>query len=81
LAETDAAGYVFNMSGPDLDTVTARRAAVASELSALEKMRAEMEAEDHDLVVAERVLKRLAVLPRAEAPLSNHDIDALSREA
>jgi hypothetical protein len=48
------------MSKPDLDAVTARRAAVANELAALEKMRAEMEAEDQDLLVAERVLKRLA---------------------
>jgi hypothetical protein len=48
------------MSKPDLDAVTARRAAVANELAALEKMRAEMEAEDQDLIVAERVLRRLA---------------------
>ena len=48
------------MSKPDLDAVTARRAAVANELAALEKMRADMEAEDQDLIVAERVLKRLA---------------------
>ncbi|MGD9980243.1 MAG: hypothetical protein AB7H66_16305 [Hyphomonadaceae bacterium] len=54
------------MSKPDLDLVMARRQAVANELAALEKMRAEMEAEDQDLVVAERVLKRLATQSRAE---------------
>lgn len=50
------------MSKPDLEAVTARRTAVANELAALEKMRADMEAEDQDLQVAERVLKRLAAL-------------------
>ncbi|MGQ0532475.1 MAG: hypothetical protein ACT4OF_07270 [Caulobacteraceae bacterium] len=48
------------MSKPDLDAVIARRAAVANELAALEKMRGEMEAEEQDLIVAERVLTRLA---------------------
>lgn len=48
------------MSKVDLDAVIARRAAVANELKALEKMRAEMEVEDQDLIVAERVLRRLA---------------------
>jgi hypothetical protein len=48
------------MNKPDLDVVMARRQAVANELAALEKMRTEMEAEDQDLMVAERVLKRLA---------------------
>ncbi|MEZ5994652.1 MAG: hypothetical protein R3C25_02770 [Hyphomonadaceae bacterium] len=48
------------MGKADLDAVTARRAEVANELAAIEKMRAEMEAEDHDLLVAERVLKRLS---------------------
>jgi hypothetical protein len=48
------------MNKPDLDVVMARRQAVANELAALEKMRAEMEAEDQDLIIAERVLKRLA---------------------
>lgn len=56
------------MSKPDLDVVIARRQAVANELAALEKMRAEMEAEDQDLVVAERVLKRLAAQSVAERP-------------
>ena len=55
------------MSKVDLDAVVARRAAVANELKALEKMRAEMEAEDQDLIVAERVLRRLA---DAKAPAS-----------
>ncbi len=48
------------MSKADIDTVIARREAVANELKALEKMRVEMKAEDQDLVVAERVLRRLA---------------------
>ncbi|QGZ96505.1 hypothetical protein DSM104635_03365 [Terricaulis silvestris] len=56
------------MSKPDLEAVIARRMAVQNELSALEKMRAEMEAEDQDLVVAERVLQRLAGRGRGEAP-------------
>jgi hypothetical protein len=54
------------MTKPDLDVVIARRQAVANELAALEKMRAEMEAEDQDLIVAERVLKRLAAQSVAE---------------
>lgn len=45
--------------------------AVQNELSALEKMRAEMEAEDQDLVVAERVLQRLAGRGRGEAPAAD----------
>lgn len=56
------------MSKPDLDTVILRRRQIASELASLEKMRSEMEAEDQDLVVAERALKRLAALPSAETP-------------
>lgn len=48
------------MMKADLETVKARRAEIASELAGLEKIRAEIEAEDQDLVVAERVLKRLA---------------------
>jgi hypothetical protein len=56
------------MNKPDLEAVIARRTAVANELSALEKLRADMEAEDQDLVVAERVLQRLASRTRAEAP-------------
>jgi hypothetical protein len=50
------------MSKPDLEAVLSRRQAVANELAALEKMRAEMEAEQQDLMVAERVLKRLESL-------------------
>jgi hypothetical protein len=56
------------MSKPDLEAVIARRMAVQNELSALEKMRAEMEAEDQDLVVAERVLQRLAGRGRGDQP-------------
>jgi hypothetical protein len=56
------------MSKPDLEAVVARRMAVQNELTALEKMRAEMEAEDQDLVVAERVLQRLAGRGRGSAP-------------
>jgi hypothetical protein len=58
------------MSKPDLGAVLARREAVANELAALEKMRAEMEAEDQDLMVAERVLKRLESFGRPETGAS-----------
>ena len=54
------------MSKPDLDTVLARRTQIVRELAGLEKMRVEMEAEGQDLMVAERVLKRLASLPLAD---------------
>jgi len=59
------------MSKPDLDAVLARREAVANELAALDKLRAEMEAEDQDLQVAERVLKRLEGLSMPEDSASN----------
>jgi hypothetical protein len=59
------------MSKADLETVIARRAAVANELKALEKMRAEMEAEDQDLIIAERVLRRLADSKTRAAGASN----------
>jgi hypothetical protein len=58
------------MSQPDLDTVMARRETVKAEMAALDKMRLELEAEEHDLVVAERVLKRLAEQPCVSAPVS-----------
>lgn len=48
------------MNKPDLDTVTARRMQIARELESLEKLRADMQAEDNELVVAERALKRLS---------------------
>ena len=53
------------MNKPDLDTVTARRMQISRELAGLEKLRADMEAEDNELVVAERALKRLASAPGA----------------
>ena len=53
------------MSTVDLKTVLERRAAVANELAAIEKMRAQIEAEDQELSVAERVLKRLAGMPQS----------------
>ena len=55
------------MNKPDLDTVTARRMQIARELAGLEKLRADMETEDNELVVAERALKRLASAPGAPA--------------
>lgn len=63
------------MSKPDLDTVLARRTQIKGELDALEQMRVDMEAEDQDLLVAERVLKRLASLPIADtsAPSSSQE--------
>lgn len=48
------------MNKPDLDTVMARRMQIARELAGLEKLRSDMEAEDNELLVAERALKRLA---------------------
>lgn len=48
------------MTKPDLDMVVARRASVVRELAEMEKLRAEMEAEDQELAVAEKVLKRLS---------------------
>lgn len=59
------------MSVPGLHTVTARRAVVARELAELEKMRTQMQAEDGDLEVAERVLKRLAAALTSGADLQN----------
>lgn len=71
------------MSKPDLDTVTSRRMQIASELASLENMRAEMEAEDQDLLVAERALKRLAARPPAGVPvaLPNRAADDTTRNA
>lgn len=57
--------YAGGMGKADLDTVLARRAAIATELAALEKLRADMEKEVEDLDVAERVLKRLAGLSQS----------------
>lgn len=54
------------MQKTDLDAVAARRAMVAREIAALEQMRSEMEAEDEELAVAERVLRRLADMPRGD---------------
>ena len=56
------------MAKPDLDTVTMRRAALASEFAALDNLCAEMEREDGDLAVAERALNRLVTLRSREAP-------------
>jgi hypothetical protein len=55
------------MTKPDLDMVVARRATVVRELADLEKLRAEREAEDQELAVAERVLKRLSEATAARA--------------
>src|SRR5512147_3156265 len=51
------------MGKSDLDAVLARRSEIAREVAALEAMRAEMEAEDQELLVAERVLRRLSDAP------------------
>ena len=63
------------MSKPDLETVTARRLQIARELAGLEKLRADMEAEDGELVVAERALKRLASGADAIAASNDHAED------
>jgi hypothetical protein len=49
-----------NMGHTDLQSVLERRATVARELAALEAARADMVAEDQELLVAERVLRRLS---------------------
>ena len=54
------------MGKPGLDTVIARREFIKSELAAIDKLRAAVEAEGQDLAVAERVLTRLASLPKEE---------------
>lgn len=59
------------MGKSDLNAVLERRSEIAREVAALEAMRAEMEAEDQELLIAERVLRRLSDAPaarRAEAP-------------
>lgn len=68
IGRAPAVDIFAGMSKPDLEAVIARRMAVQNELTALEKMRAEMEAEDQDLVVAERVLQRLAGRGRGDQP-------------
>lgn len=56
------------MGKADIDAVLERRSEIAREVAALEAMRAEMEAEDQELRVAERVLRRLTETPAAAAP-------------
>lgn len=55
------------MGRSDLEAVAARRAAVVRELTEMELKRAELLAEDQDLEVTERVLKRLADLFYADS--------------
>jgi hypothetical protein len=55
------------MGQSDLQTVLERRAIVARELAALEAARADMVAEDQELMVAERVLRRLSGAEMVEA--------------
>jgi len=67
------------MTKPDLDTVAARRMQIARELAGLEKLRADMEAEDNDLVVAERALKRLSTREGAAMTASNDSAGDLQK--
>jgi len=67
------------MSKPDLETVAARRMQIARELAGLEKLRADMEAEDNDLVVAERALKRLSTREGAAMAASNDSAGDLQK--
>lgn len=72
LAQNDIHVDHYDMGKSDLDAVVARRSEIAREVAALEAMRAEMETEDQELLVAERVLRRLSDAPisrRAEAPV------------
>lgn len=48
------------MGKADLNAVIERRSEIAREVAALEAMRVEMETEDQELLVAERVLRRLS---------------------
>ena len=48
------------MSRPDLDSVLARKAMITRERVELEKLRLDLDSEEAELEVAERVLKRLA---------------------
>lgn len=54
------------MSGSDVEAVAARRANLESELAKLDQKRVELLAEDEDLVVTERVLRRLGELHYGE---------------
>jgi hypothetical protein len=72
LAQDDLVMDHSPMGKADLDAVMERRSEIAREVAALEAMRVDMEAEDQELSVAERVLRRLteatAASRRAEAP-------------
>src|SRR5262245_31380869 len=61
------------MSASDVEAVTARRAVLISEKAKLEQDRLDLLAEDQDLEVAERVLRRLGELHYGE-PLSVEDL-------
>ena len=54
------------MSGSDVEAVTARRANLTGELAKLAQKRIELLAEDEDLAVTERVLRRLGELHYGE---------------
>ena len=71
------------MSLTDLDAVAARRVAIARELVELKVAHDGFEAEDRDLALTERVLRRLAgrlrVPPLVVLP-SDYDTDSSKRE-
>lgn len=67
------------MSKSDVEAVAARRANLISELARIDRTRLDLLAEDEDLQVAERVLRRLADLhygEPSEPPPSEGPLDA-----
>jgi outer membrane protein TolC len=69
------------MSKSDVEAVAARRANLISELARIDRTRLDLLAEDEDLQVAERVLRRLADLhygepAPSEPPPSEGPLDA-----
>ena len=64
------------MSRPDLDSVLARKAMISRERVELEKLRADLDSEETELDVAERVLKRLADNPPTRSRRESLAVDA-----
>src|SRR5690348_15253254 len=60
------------MSGSDVEAVVARRANLTSELAKLAQRRVELLAEDEDLEVTERVLRRLGELHYGEPAVAEY---------
>lgn len=69
------------MNKTDLEAVIERRAMLVREVAELEKLRSELEEEDRELQVAERVLRRLAEGVRIGRPRPPADVNAAARAA